>query len=152
MECIFLMVISSESHIGQYRDDDHREDARHFTLVWLLEPLPILEVGKYDMVPSKWPHQKQKIKSPYWDVDLYIVQIQVCSGLLHHIAIHVTTGYFLLTVLLVFDMVTEALSGPYHWTHFWVFHFRWDCKLIALDELHFFEWQNGHQYAGCPIH
>ena len=28
--CIFPMVISSEFRMGQYRDDDHREDAPHF--------------------------------------------------------------------------------------------------------------------------
>ena len=28
--CIFPMVISSEFHMGQHRDDDHREDTLHF--------------------------------------------------------------------------------------------------------------------------
>ena len=28
--CVFLMVISSEFHIGRYIDDDYREDAPHF--------------------------------------------------------------------------------------------------------------------------
>ena len=28
--CIFPMVITPEFHMGQYRDDDHREDAPHF--------------------------------------------------------------------------------------------------------------------------
>ena len=31
VECIFPIVISSEFRIGQYRDDDHREDAPLFT-------------------------------------------------------------------------------------------------------------------------
>ena len=30
--CIFPMVISSEFRMGQYRDDDHSEDAPHFIL------------------------------------------------------------------------------------------------------------------------
>ena len=30
--CIFPMVISSEFRMGQYRDDDHREDASHFSI------------------------------------------------------------------------------------------------------------------------
>ena len=30
--CIFPMVISSEFRMGQYRDDDHCEDAPHFIL------------------------------------------------------------------------------------------------------------------------
>ena len=29
--CFFLMVILLEFHMGRYRDDDHREDAHHFT-------------------------------------------------------------------------------------------------------------------------
>ena len=29
--CIFPMIILSEFRMGQYRDDDHREDAPHFT-------------------------------------------------------------------------------------------------------------------------
>ena len=29
--CVFPMVISSEFRIEQNRDDDHREDAPHFT-------------------------------------------------------------------------------------------------------------------------
>ena len=29
--CIFSIVISSEYRMGKYRDDDHREDAPHFT-------------------------------------------------------------------------------------------------------------------------
>ena len=28
--CLFLVVIWSEIRIGQYRDDDHRDDASHF--------------------------------------------------------------------------------------------------------------------------
>ena len=28
--CIFPMVISSDSRMGQHRDDDHQEDAPHF--------------------------------------------------------------------------------------------------------------------------
>ena len=30
MGCVFPMVIWSEFRMGQYRDDDHREDASHF--------------------------------------------------------------------------------------------------------------------------
>ena len=30
--CFFPMVLSTEFHLGQYMDDDHREDAPHFTL------------------------------------------------------------------------------------------------------------------------
>ena len=29
--CVFPMVILSEFRMDQYRDDDHREDALHFT-------------------------------------------------------------------------------------------------------------------------
>jgi len=35
-ECIFSMVISSEFRMGQYRDDDHREDAVRLTHPTLL--------------------------------------------------------------------------------------------------------------------
>ena len=31
--CIFPMVISSGFRMGQYRDDDHREDASHFHIL-----------------------------------------------------------------------------------------------------------------------
>ena len=31
-ECDFPMVISSDLRMGQHRDDDHQEDAPHFTL------------------------------------------------------------------------------------------------------------------------
>ena len=31
--CVFSIVISSEFRMWQYRDDDHREDARHF-IIW----------------------------------------------------------------------------------------------------------------------
>ena len=30
VECVLTMVIWSEFRMGQYRDDDHREDAPHF--------------------------------------------------------------------------------------------------------------------------
>lgn len=30
MGCVFSLVIWSESQMGQYRDDNHREDAPHF--------------------------------------------------------------------------------------------------------------------------
>ena len=29
--CVFTMIIWSEFHTGEYRDDDHREDAPHFS-------------------------------------------------------------------------------------------------------------------------
>ena len=32
VECFYQMVIWSEFRMGQYRDDDHREDAFHFTI------------------------------------------------------------------------------------------------------------------------
>ena len=32
VECVFPMVIWSEFRLGQYRVDDHREDAPHFNL------------------------------------------------------------------------------------------------------------------------
>ena len=35
VRCDFLMVISPEFGVGQYRDGDHREDASHF------RPIPI---------------------------------------------------------------------------------------------------------------
>ena len=31
--CVFLMVIWSEFRMGQYRHDDHREDAPHFIII-----------------------------------------------------------------------------------------------------------------------
>ena len=30
VECAFPMVILPEFHMGQYREDDHQEDAPHF--------------------------------------------------------------------------------------------------------------------------
>ena len=32
--CVFTMVIWSEFHMGQFRDDEHQENAHHFTLGW----------------------------------------------------------------------------------------------------------------------
>ena len=34
--CIYVIVISSELRMGQYRDDDYREDAPHFTCVHVI--------------------------------------------------------------------------------------------------------------------
>ena len=31
MRCIFPMAISSEFHMEQYKDEDHREDVSHFS-------------------------------------------------------------------------------------------------------------------------
>ena len=31
--CVFTMVILSEFRMGQYRDDDYRKDALHFTIL-----------------------------------------------------------------------------------------------------------------------
>ena len=45
MEYIFQMVISSEFRMGQYRDDDHREDAPHLTIVNHGLPVKIIFIG-----------------------------------------------------------------------------------------------------------
>ena len=45
---IFPMVISSEFHVRQYRDDDHQEDEPHFIIdqsLARLDQIPVLHIS-----------------------------------------------------------------------------------------------------------
>ena len=72
------MVISSEFRMGQYRDDDHREDAPHFTYSLIhntRDPFWLSEVsytkGQEDLVGFILEKEKlfrltEKIKTGRW--------------------------------------------------------------------------------------
>ena len=58
MECIFPIVISSEFRIGQYRDDDHREDAPTLLRSTFLVKISVRHVKKIILFVGGMEHSQ----------------------------------------------------------------------------------------------
>ena len=80
MGCILLMVISSKFSTGQYRADDHQEDAPHFsfkTYRWWYKNVQ-LNLVKINMNSSEWKILRQWLEfGEISQIDQLIVKIHL---------------------------------------------------------------------------
>ena len=82
MECVFPTVVSPESHSRQYRDDNHREDAYHFSII---EIGIIYQPSKMAFILGVRLHD---LSNQWADLDetlgVYITRLGLLHGVLFH--------------------------------------------------------------------